>query len=510
MAGFIDAIRGDGLIRAHRALAGLEGDPLQLDRARIRFDDSPPPYMSDRSGTTTRSASLDPPSEEQRHRQQRRVQLGLECQASQPYYQFQAQTIEEEKRIWEADRNRTRRLRVGENPSEMADEIVKNRWVEQGIWNNKWNAFASGRWKHEEPLELEPESEMDSEVPTPLFSLPQPKPRRPKSDEEKRRIAEQRAVREREREASRPYHQFVYQISKERERIQEEFANGGGTNTANINTRAYENVKNTWTKRGIWNRRWGILPGMSWKHEELLEEEAADNPALVEANLLVNGSHEAGEAPTRRIFGPPSPIESNHLHASVMNTSQDEPSAGIDSARLENGDAEHSPSASNSPHPRTGKRVLRPTTGQALRRSRKKPSHKDGQPQLVASASLGPVHSSKVSKAASKKKLSPQRGLNTSQKVSSNGLPLSSGVDAAEQQPPLDRVTPRRSKRINPPVPSVAEDQTRTASTHPSKRTVRSKPERNVVGNLATRSSAKPQGILKRQPAKTRRKARNE
>jgi hypothetical protein len=50
----------------------------------------------------------------------------------------------------------------------------------------------------------------------------------------------------------------------------------------------------------------------------------------------------------------------------------------------------------------------------------------------------------KVSKAAGKKKPSPQRGLNISQKVSSGGLPLSSGVDAAEPQPSPDRVTPRR------------------------------------------------------------------
>jgi hypothetical protein len=149
-------------------------------------------------------------------------------------------------------------------------------------------------------------------------------------------------------------------------------------------------------------------------------------------------------------------------------------------------------STSNSPRPRMGKWDLRPTIGQALWRSRKKPSYKDGQPQLVASASLGLVHSSKVSKAASKKKPSPQWGLNISQKVSSSGLPLSSSVDAAELQPSPDYITLRRSKRINPPVPSVAKDPTRTAPIHPSKRVVQSKLEWNIVGNLATRSSTKP------------------
>ena len=101
----------------------------------------------------------------------------------------------------------------------------------------------------------------------------------------------------------------------------------------------------------------------------------------------------------------PSPVESNdHQASGVMNSSQQGPSAGIDSTGLENGNAEHSPSGSNSPRPRSAKRVLRPTSGQALRPSKRKPFHKDGQ---LASASLGPARSSKVSKAAGEKKPGP-------------------------------------------------------------------------------------------------------
>jgi len=224
---------------------------------------------------------------------------------------------------------------IGGTLEKNACETVKKRWIEQGIWNNKWNEMADGRWKHEEPLELESRSETDTDAESPprplsIFGIPQkqqqPKPRQPKSDVEKRRIAEQRVVREREREASCPYHQFVYQISKERARIQEESADGEGADAADINTMAYENAKNIWTKRGIWNGRWGILPGMSWKHEEPLAEEAADDPVPVPVNPLVNGNHEAGETPIRNIFGRlvtnlsesgifirnPSPVESNH------------------------------------------------------------------------------------------------------------------------------------------------------------------------------------------------------
>ncbi|KAI9861237.1 MAG: hypothetical protein M1813_005410 [Trichoglossum hirsutum] len=142
--------------------------------------------------------------------------------------------------------------------------------------------------------------------------------------------------------------------------------------------------------------------------------------------------------------------------------------------------------------------------GQASRPSRKKPSHKDGQPQPATSPSLGPVHSSKVSKTAGKRKGS-QRRLNISQNVSSDGLSSSSSVDAAEPQPspPPDRVTPRRSKRIQPPVPSVAKDLVKVASTDPSERAVRSEPERKVASNPTTRNSAKPEGVSKRQTAKT-------
>ncbi|KAA6406979.1 MAG: hypothetical protein FRX48_09277 [Lasallia pustulata] len=504
MAGLTDAVRGG---RAKRALARLEGGPLRVVCERQRFSDSPPPYTSNPSGTTTRSASPNPPSEEQLLREQRR-QLAREARASEPDQQFTAQVEEERRRIWNADpRTSWRSTPFGDTFIEEASETVKKRWAEQGIWNNNWNQFAYGLWKHEEPLELESESETDKEAESsPLFSFfpkqPQPKPT-PKSDDEKRRIVERRMVREHEREASRPYHQFIYQISKERERIQDEPANEEGAGAADINTRAYENVKNTWSKRGIWSKRWGILPGMLWKHEQPLEAEIADRSAPVPANPLVNGSHEVGEVPDICLFGSP-PVEPDHRQTSnALNSSQQGPPADINLAGLENGDAERSSSAPISPRLSIGKRVHRPRTGQASRPSRKKPSHKDGLPQATASAALGPVHSSKVSKAAVKKKPRPQRRLNISPKVSSDDLPLSSGVSRTAAQS-----RPRNSaqKQKDPTTaPSVAKDLTGTACTDPSTRVVRPKPKRNIASNPTTKSSAKLQGILPRPPAKTTR-----
>ncbi|TVY92751.1 hypothetical protein LAWI1_G002077 [Lachnellula willkommii] len=151
---------------------------------------------------------------------------------------------------------------------------------------------------------------------------------------------------------------------------------------------------------------------MSWKHEEPLEEEAADSPIPVSETTLRNAqppvNHKAANGLFAPLFGPLPPIKSNYREASaVMTTSQQGPPADIDLAGLENSDAKHPPSTPNSPRPRTGKRVLSPTKGQVLRPSRRKQSQKDGQPQLVASASLGPVHPSKVSKAA--RKIKPGR-----------------------------------------------------------------------------------------------------
>ncbi|KAH8727585.1 hypothetical protein GQ44DRAFT_90893 [Phaeosphaeriaceae sp. PMI808] len=341
-----DNLRGDG----------LEADPLGLSRrARVRFTQSPPRYRSYPSGTTTRSASPDTRSDEEKRNERRLYQLIEERAASLPREQFRAEVKVERERIWKTD-PRTRRCpydSIDLTFDEDARETVKKRWIEQGIWKDEWDGMADGLWKHEEPLELESELETDTEavsLPRPFSfdTSPPPKPRQAKSDSEKRRIAERRAVLEREREASRPYHRFVYQISKERERIQSKSANGENADAADINTMAYENIKNTWTMRGSWNRKWGILPGMSWKHERPVDMEfAADDPAPIPARLLMIDNHIAGEAPTRRIFEFFSPTTSSHGQPSdIMSTSQQGPSADVDSAILENGDAVRSPSLS--------------------------------------------------------------------------------------------------------------------------------------------------------------------
>lgn len=124
-----------------------------------------------------------------------------------------------------------------------------------------------GVWKHEEPLEPEPEA---TPVVFHVFGSPKREPSQPES-------MEQRATREREREASRPFHQFVYQVSKERERMQDQRRRADiVSDPVDISTHAYEVVKDTWTERGVWNTKWGVLPGMSWKHEQPLQDKVRE------------------------------------------------------------------------------------------------------------------------------------------------------------------------------------------------------------------------------------------
>ena len=68
-----------------------------------------------------------------------------------------------------------RPLATGGTHDKMAHENVKKRWMEQGIWNNKWkDIYEAGQWKHEEPLEVEPESETDLEAESSSRLLPFP------------------------------------------------------------------------------------------------------------------------------------------------------------------------------------------------------------------------------------------------------------------------------------------------------------------------------------------------
>lgn len=364
---------------------------------------------------------------------------------------------------------------------------------------------------------------------------------------------------EREREASRPFHQFVFQISIERERIQARSGNENAS-AANINSRAYAKVKETWTKRGIWNDKWTTLPGMSWKHENPLENLVVDSPLPVPADLQTNThpptSHVAVDAPSRldlvstppveptisqesnvmiasrhdspailssvndefvnplftsTIFGHnlgsvPSAEPDHPQDSSVMVAAEQEQSGSIGSVDGENSNADNDSSASDLPRTEMEGQYLDRIRGHTSRRRNRKSSERA---RPLMHESLGPIHPSKICKAVAKTRNGPQRYL--SKKLSNSGQPLPQDANPEELQASPAKVTPFGSKRVQPPARNVGIDQTGTAAKHSSKPTTSIKRVRNVAKVTNTRASARLQGISKRRDAKmTQRRAMKE
>ena len=299
-----DTIRGNGLFQAHMALVALEEDTEGLEHARGRFDESPPSYRSDPSRGSTLSPGPDPHGDQSRQREEHRWRLKAEHKASRPYPQFDRQCDHEMKRSSEAWEREIRPIPANADARTAAETSVKAQWHEHGIWNSAWDkeevsrkGWPGKKWSHEESFG----AELD------IWRRSEDEPSKPYASTSTRQknealIKQDRALHtadERKREASRPIHQFLHQISKEREWIQEvlnsdlhslvaqearrravregqrffepsEIPRRPAPTPADVNTRAYETVKSRWIEWGIWSSKWGSMPGMSWKHEEPL------------------------------------------------------------------------------------------------------------------------------------------------------------------------------------------------------------------------------------------------
>ncbi|KAM0421114.1 hypothetical protein ACHAPT_011185 [Fusarium lateritium] len=218
----------------------------------------------------------------------RKEKLKQDWKASFAENQFYAQRDEERARLVEEahDSRRPAHHRIGEDFARIAEQSVKKSWIKQGIWRNKWQLPPSQAremwiWKHQEPSGYDSPPAVE---PRGFFRPPEPKDGEPQEPP-----APQLG-----RDASRPFHQFMYQVSQERhqmERSDPSFEHGVEMgykcwHHRDLNTTAYQRVKDRWIKRGIWYHRWGVLPGMSWMHELPLgeiwfEELGPDPPGLI-------------------------------------------------------------------------------------------------------------------------------------------------------------------------------------------------------------------------------------
>ncbi|KAL9009236.1 MAG: hypothetical protein Q9173_005715 [Seirophora scorigena] len=312
-----ETFAGSSFSRAEKTLARLADDPDRLDRARRRFSASPPSFTFSKGPDSTLTNS--PGAEVGPHVSgvtQKDI-LEERRMLSRPRPQFDAQHFAEQARLIEHGNKGVHLVAFGTDYDDHSYALVKRRWQEQGIWSHEWDCKAGSyrfghKWMHEEPsppdAESEPTIDAEKEHSCHLLGVPPP-PERRKSEE----TSEQREIKHQKPESSRPIHQFLWQITHERDRISGEPTVGKVAALADldINTKAYENVKEWWLACHIWDNKWGILPGMTWKHERPLEWPPKDDPEPAsEAAFpnLVNGNNGGEELMSLKSFlGSPDP-----------------------------------------------------------------------------------------------------------------------------------------------------------------------------------------------------------
>jgi hypothetical protein len=111
---------------------------------------------------------------------------------------------------------------------------------ETGIWSDEWDVHGinSTRWKHEEIPELPHESSPPQKSIFDLGHRPSNRKALPRATIEKQRAAHELAT-----VVSRPYYQFLFQVSTEREWVIDDSLED--LSEGEIEKRAYENVRNS-------------------------------------------------------------------------------------------------------------------------------------------------------------------------------------------------------------------------------------------------------------------------
>lgn len=335
----------DILPRVVEALQQLQDNPDLLARERDRrYNQDPPPYPGSGESTELDTPSAAPDAPDESYEREKRREAHYK---SVPGIQFRSQARREQERLdhqISTERFGRRQTLPWDGSVDLranAENNVRRRWVEQGIWGEEWgpawppgsrpmvatgtggggpfwgafscavsDARPGSRWGHEEYPDLDPEPEQQQqqqqegegdEENRPLFGNhpPPPKPptkpsrpvkyirtlfgRVPKTANPRPTVSNPKA--------SRPYEQFKYQMAKERQWLRDEGFHQALMNRAdlprvNLDEMAFESVKNNWKQDGVWNPQWGDVPGPKWTHEDPCpEEEDFESPAASEGDL---------------------------------------------------------------------------------------------------------------------------------------------------------------------------------------------------------------------------------
>ncbi|RSL43023.1 hypothetical protein CEP54_015253 [Fusarium duplospermum] len=240
----------------------------------------------------------------EKERQETIKKLEVDRLCSRPEEQFHDEVKEEE--AWLDDI-------IGKRDGNLllARKRVVQRWIDQGIWRKDFEFSGPSRWKHEDPgsAELKCEIEGDGKA----FSLSRDKTQSAESEQLKGNDVEDQQ--EREREASRPFHRFIYHIMLERKKFLETMATPPDFKLSpkdpsedseeglkeyyrilgpaikekqsqylpHLTSMVTDILKYKWHRRGIWDHSWGQgMPDMTWKHERPVEECTREADMLVE------------------------------------------------------------------------------------------------------------------------------------------------------------------------------------------------------------------------------------
>ncbi|KAH6982335.1 hypothetical protein BKA56DRAFT_632369 [Ilyonectria sp. MPI-CAGE-AT-0026] len=259
------------------ALQRLQDDPQQLAHERDRrYDEPPPPYSE--SGETTQPPAPGPPVVDESYQRELRI---LARYKSTPLNQFESQARRERERLehqLSEERFGRRQTLLWDQSSDLQANSENN---VRSRWDTTSESWPGARWGHEES-DREPESEPESEPKSgpeqerrPIFGIfglgvgqpERPRPRRqiPLGPVPPYLIPTPTVHNP---EASRPYDQFLYQTTKERDWIKDETDYKQPGSAIDLDAVAYQD--------GIWNPKWDELPGRTWIYEELEEEVVAD------------------------------------------------------------------------------------------------------------------------------------------------------------------------------------------------------------------------------------------
>ncbi|UNI23039.1 hypothetical protein JDV02_008882 [Purpureocillium takamizusanense] len=262
----------DDLFAADAKLRALADDSDQLQDARRRFETTPPVYRSRPSVEITQLNSPGPATEGERRLRDGRARLFFiknHRANSWPDCQFRQQKSAEVGFRIEKWRKRYGPRCYGMyDDTEIAELVVRERWREWGIWSEHWEREPEGRWKTDVVVPVDDSRpELDAEAGAETSDGCSSRDHQSSPGREREPVQTARGC---DDDNSRPYNLFLLLVGVERQRLR--YRLGTSVDPHDINTQAYNAVKEQWEREGIWRTTWGTLPGMTWKHEHLLKD----------------------------------------------------------------------------------------------------------------------------------------------------------------------------------------------------------------------------------------------